>query len=142
LPRGSVVKVLCLPAYDESDEIAAIMLAQLLEARGYQAASVSVEQLASEMVSTVQSHQTDLVCVSSLPPAAIRHVRYLCKRLCGNIPGVAMLIGLWDFEGNAADAKERIGCPPDVQVCTSFRDALKQAHELAQPKILAVARQG
>src|SRR5205085_9830845 len=73
--------ILCLPARSEADEIAATMLAQLLEAEGCRAKAVAVTSLAGEMVELVDQCTADVVCLSATPPAAVMHARYLCKRL-------------------------------------------------------------
>jgi methylmalonyl-CoA mutase cobalamin-binding subunit len=135
LPRGASVSVLCLPAHDESDQIAGEMLAQLLELRGYAVETVSVEQLTSEMVDTAQKSRTDLVCISALPPAAIRHVRYLCKRVHERMPGAEMIVGMWTMLADGR-LKERVACAQNVQVVGNLRDALAQAHQIAQGKLV------
>jgi predicted PurR-regulated permease PerM/methanogenic corrinoid protein MtbC1 len=138
LPKGCVVNVVCLPANDESDEIAGVMLSQLLELRGYCTKVVSVTQLASEMVETVQNSKADVVCISALPPAAVTHARYLCKRLHGKLPEMEMMVGLWTTEGDLARARERIAAVRSVQVASTFSVAIEQIHQMAQPKLMAV----
>jgi len=80
------VIVLCLPAQNEADEIVGLMLAQLLELKGQRAIAVSQVSLASEMLELVQEHQAGAVCISALPPSALSHSRYLCKRLHKRFP--------------------------------------------------------
>ena len=79
--------ILCLPARDEADEIAAMMLAQVLETSGCVVQAVSVTSLAGEMVDLVEQRNADVVCISATPPAAVMHARYLCKRLRASISG-------------------------------------------------------
>jgi predicted PurR-regulated permease PerM len=136
LPRGCTMSVVCLPAADDADEIAAIMLGQLLEIRGYCVVVASVTQLASEMVATVEKTKADLVCVSALPPAAVTHSRYLCKRLHGKLPNIDMVVGLWGLPGDLKRAKERIACVHEVQMASQFRQAIDQVHQMVQPKLL------
>ena len=102
--------ILCLPARNEADEIAALMLAQVLETRGCLVQAVSVTSLAGEMVDLVEQCKADVVCISATPPAAVMHARYLCKRLRGRLPEVNLVVGLWDAQGDLNKAKERIGC--------------------------------
>ena len=73
LPQECAVKVLCLPARDEADEIVALMLTQILEVRGFCTHSPTAAMLASEMVDLVESKKIDLICVSAMPPAAVAH---------------------------------------------------------------------
>jgi predicted PurR-regulated permease PerM/methylmalonyl-CoA mutase cobalamin-binding subunit len=136
LPKGCSVNVVCLPAADEADEIAALMLGQLLEIRGYCVVVVSVTQLASEMVATAAKSRADVVCVSALPPTAVTHARYLCKRLHGQLPEIDMVVGLWGVTGDLQRAKERIACVHSVQMASLFRQAVDVVHQLVQPKLL------
>ncbi len=136
LPRGCTISVVCLPAADDADEIAAMMLGQLLEMRGYCVAVVSVTQLASEMVETVQKAKADLVCVSAVPPAAVTHARYLCKRLHGKLADIDMVVGLWGTTGDLKRAKDRIACVHNVQIAGQFRQAVDLVHQMVQPKML------
>lgn len=138
VPQGCVVNIVTLPANDQADDIAAIMLTQLLEMRGYCASAVSVEQLAGEMLATVQKAKADVVCVSAMPPAAVTHARYLCKRLHGKLPDIDVVVGLWTVTGDLKQAKDRIACVHSVQMASSFRQAMDAIHQLIQPKLLQV----
>ena len=139
LPDGCVLKVVCLPAHDASDQLAATLFGQLLELRGYCVTVVSTEQLASEMVDAVETSKPDAVIVSALPPAAVTHARYLCKRLHGRVPEVEMIIGLWTATGDLARAKDRIACDRTVRLAGSLRAAIGQLHEILQPKLINTA---
>ncbi len=66
--NASSLRVLCLPARDEADEIAGTMLAQLLADEGVRRRGVSVTSLASEMVDLVEQRKADVVCISAMPP--------------------------------------------------------------------------
>ena len=80
LPVGCEVRVVCLPASDEADEIAGLMLARLLTHSGYCAEAASAKKLVSELVESIGGETpADVVCLSSLPPAAGKHARYLEK---------------------------------------------------------------
>jgi predicted PurR-regulated permease PerM len=137
LPKGCSVNIVCLPANDESDEIAGIMLGQLLEIRGYCCTVISVTKLASEMVEIVGDSKADVVCISALPPAAVTHARYLCKRLHGKLPEIEMLVGLWKIDADLKRAKERIAAVRSVQVSSTFSQAIELIHQMAQPRIMA-----
>ncbi len=136
LPAGCTVNVLILPAHDEADEIAGLMLGRLLEQRRFCAQVLSQAALASEMVEAVQQHQSDLIAVSALPPEAVSHARYLCRRLHNRYDGVNMLIGLWTARGDVRQIKDRITCEATVQVSLNLRDALAVLQQMAQPVIL------
>jgi predicted PurR-regulated permease PerM len=141
LPKDCVVKVVCLPAADEADEIAGMMFAHLLEVRGYCVTVVSVTQLASEMLVTVEESKADLVCVSALPPAAVTHARYLCKRLQGKLPDVNVVIGLWGMSGDLAKARDRVACVHSAQLASKFSQGVDLVHQMVQPVIMQRGQQ-
>src|SRR5688572_22528093 len=136
LPKDCVVTILTLPAHDEADEIVGIMLTQLLELQGYCAFSISVTALAGEMVEQVQSKDADLVCVSAMPPAAVAHSRYLCKRMHLKFPDIKMVVGLWTFRGDMKKAIDRITCAGSVAVLTTLSAALDEIHQQVQPLLI------
>jgi methylmalonyl-CoA mutase cobalamin-binding subunit len=116
------------------------MLGQLLELRGMCAFPASHNALASEMLGEVERRSADVVVVSALPPAAVAHARYLCKRLRDRFgEDVNTVVGLWTVKGDLKKARERIVCSEHVKLATSFEQALQQIHELVQPKLLQSA---
>jgi predicted PurR-regulated permease PerM len=123
-------RVLCLPARDEGDEIAALMFVQVLQLSGVEAEALSVTALASEMIERVAQQQAALVCVSALPPSAITHARYLCKRLHRRFGDMKMIVGLWTARGDRRRAKERIACGDNVTVVASFAEAADQVRQM------------
>jgi hypothetical protein len=102
------MSVLCLPARDEADEIAAIMLGQLLEAKRIRVVLASVQALSGEMLAQVSEEAPGLVCVSALPPLAATHARYLCKRLRPKFPELKIVVGLWQMTGSTKKAEARL----------------------------------
>jgi predicted PurR-regulated permease PerM len=136
LPEGCTVSVLCLAAHDESDELVAIMMTQLLEFRGYCASTVGQSALASEMLDQVEQKSADVILISALPPTAITHARYLCKRLDARFPSIPIVIGLWIYDGDRDRAKERVSPSNHAQITISLQDALRQINQIAQHALL------
>jgi predicted PurR-regulated permease PerM len=131
--NASSLRILCLPARDEADEIAGRMLAQLLATKGCVVEAVSVTALASEMVDLVEQRQADVVCISAMPPTAAAHARYLCKRLQGRFPDAHLIVGLWNATGDLNKAKERVGCGPTTAVVATLAAAEEKIHGLLHP---------
>lgn len=125
--------VLCLPAYDEADEIAGMMLAQVLEFNGCQVQVAPVAARISETIELVMQSKPDVVCISATPPAAVVHARYLCKRLQGRFPGAHLVVGLWDAKRDLAVAKERIGCGASAKIAVTLAEAQEQVRGLLHP---------
>ena len=131
--------ILSLPARSEADEIAAMMLAQVLETSSCVVQAVSVTSLAKEMVDLVEHRKADVVCVSATPPGAMMHARYLCKHLRRRFPTVKLVVGLWDVQGDLNKARERIGC--GATVVATLADAQEQIRQLIQQLVPPTEKQ-
>ena len=127
------LSILSLPARTDADEVTAMMLAQVLEAKGCLVQSVTVTSLAGEMAELIDQCTADVVCVSATPPAAVMHARYLCKRLRGQLPEARLVVGLWDAQGDLNKAQERIGC--GAIVVATLADAQEQIRLLTQQRM-------
>ncbi|MEO6434381.1 MAG: AI-2E family transporter [Tepidisphaeraceae bacterium] len=136
LDKQCAINALILPSHDEADEIVALMLAQLLEFNNYCGHAGSIHTLAGEMTEMVHSKQADIVCVSALPPSAVTHARYLCKRLHQKHPELKMVVGLWTIKGDLARARERISCSDSVQLVTTLAGALDQIVEQTKANVV------
>jgi hypothetical protein len=132
--NSSRLSILCLPARSEADEIAAMMLAQVLETSGCRAQAKLITALAGEMVDLVdQCTAADVICISATPPAAVMHARYLCRKLCGQLPVAKLIVGLWDAHGDLHKARERIGC--DAIVVATLTAAQEQIGTPTRPNV-------
>ena len=125
--------VLLLPARNAADEIAATMLAQLVEMSGCRVETISENVLAGELVELIAERQADVVCISAMPPAAATHARYLCRRLHGKFPGGRLIVGLWNAQGDLAKSRTRIDCEAAVRVVTTLAQAHEQIQVVLQP---------
>jgi predicted PurR-regulated permease PerM len=143
LQKDCSVRVVCLPAHDEADEIVGLMLAQLLELRGYQAMAVSHNALASEMLDEVEKREAQIICVSALPPAAVAHARYLIKRLMARFPTARQLIGLWTATGDLERAAQRLSIVTEEKIPMTIHllQAIEQIERMAEPMVMAGAQQ-
>jgi predicted PurR-regulated permease PerM len=141
LPEQCSINIVCLPAHDEADEIVAVMLARLLELRGYCATALSQNALASEMLAEMEKREAQIACVSALPPSAVAHARYLCKRIRAKFNDVPTVIGLWRFKADVNKARMRIGCDEKLPIVTSLMDALNRINDASQPLVLQATKQ-
>jgi predicted PurR-regulated permease PerM len=111
--------VVCIvPARDEADEIAAVILARLVPG----AKIVSPENFESAC---------RVVCISAVPPHAASHAAYLARRLKKRFPGIKVLVALWTSEG-IDRIKPRLLAAGVDEVATRLPDALEQLRQLAQ----------
>jgi B12 binding protein len=124
--------ILCLPARTEADEIAGMMLAQLLRADECTVQSAPFTAHASEVVDFVEKHEAVVICISAMAPAAVMHARHLFKRLRREFPAVRILIGLWDASGDLTKARNRIGSGETAHVVATLAEAQEQIRLVGQ----------
>jgi hypothetical protein len=130
---GSALKVLCLPAADAADEVAALLLATLLEHRGIEARAVAVTTLKGEMLDLVGEVKPDLICISAAPPAAVIHARYLCKKLRSLFVATPIVVGLWDAEGDMQKASFRLSSAGADKVVSTASAGIEEIVRFMQP---------
>jgi len=128
--------VLCLPAHGEGDELAGMMLAQVVDIRGCVVETVpaTATAVASELVDYVEQRNADVVCISAAPPAAVAHARRLRMRLRRRFPKLKLLVGLWNAHGDLNEAKERIGSDARTHVVATLKNAQEQIRMLVEPR--------
>ena len=133
--------ILCLPARDEADAIAGMMLAQLLATGDCLVQSASFTAAAVEVADLLQRRTPDVVCISATPPVAVMHARHLCKLVRGRFPQVPVVVGLWDARGDLSKARARIGFAARTHVVTTLAQAQEQVRLLIQPVLPLPKRQ-
>jgi predicted PurR-regulated permease PerM len=130
--------ILCLPARNEADEIAAMMLATRSTGcpGGCFVQSVAFTAAAAEVVDLLMRRAPDVVCISATPPVAVMHARHLCKIVRGRFPQVHVVVGLWDAPGDLSKARARIGGAATTHVVTTLAEAQEQVRLLIRPPTL------
>jgi predicted PurR-regulated permease PerM len=113
-------RIICVPAYDQADEITAGMLAQFLERQGDGAVSFPVGPNVIDVLKTVRPVAGDIICISALPPYAFTPARKLCKQIRARFPKVTIFVGVWGFSGDEDKAKASFERTPPDQFFTSF----------------------
>jgi predicted PurR-regulated permease PerM len=127
----SGLRVVCIPAVDEADELVAIMMGQLLERLGCDVRYLpfaSTAKLLDEMAKDIPQ----IAIVSALPPFALGQARSLCKRLRQRYRGLKIILGLWNFEGGVAKAQEQVGPGGADMIATSLQQAISLLSETNQ----------
>ncbi len=139
IAAAETASVLCLPARDEADEIAGLMLVQLLCQRGVAARVLSAVTLSGEMLEQVAAESASVVCVSALPPFAATHARYLCKRLRPKFPNLRIVVGIWQTAGIGEKTQERLKAIGIDAMATTLNGAVEHLERLSQNSLLALA---
>jgi hypothetical protein len=112
------------------------MLANLLNHQGYSASSVSADTLASERIDSISATDAHVAVISSMPPNALAHARYLCKRIQTRFPEMRVVVGMWNAEGNLDRLRKRLSNDPRVQLVSQLDEALTAIHQAVQPLLM------
>ncbi len=88
-------KITCIPVNDATDETAAHMLRHLLEKRDCFVDVLRPGMLVSEILDAVREFGSESIVLSSVPPFAVTHTRYLAKRVDAEFPDKKLCVGLW-----------------------------------------------
>jgi len=117
--------LLCFPAHDEADEVAAAMLAQLMEQAGRVTVTFPAGSSTQSMLDLVKPGDDDMFCISSIPPFAFSHSRNLHRQLRTRFPRTKILIGVWGFTGDTQASLQRFKPAPPDSLVTSLAEALE-----------------
>jgi len=117
-------RIICIPANDEADEIAAAMLAQLLELDRRVALTFPVDTDFVQLASMVNPSAEDVICISAVPPFAFSHAKMLSRRLSETFPHTRIVVGVWGFSGDPDRALERFQAPHPDHLVTTLEQAL------------------
>jgi len=124
-PSGDSRRILCLPAFDQADEIAAAMLAQLLEQQGNVALSFLAGSNFNELIALVTPGPNDVICISALPPYALAPARKMCKQIKARYPAINVVVAVWGFTGDSEKAKASFERTRPDQLFTSLGQTLE-----------------
>jgi predicted PurR-regulated permease PerM/methylmalonyl-CoA mutase cobalamin-binding subunit len=129
-PAPSSAAPLCVvPAHDEADHLAALMVARLLPAT--QCVVVAPPAHPAEIAQLVAQKHCGAILVSAVPPHAAHYAGDLVRRLRRQVPGVKIAVGLWAAGDEAARAKDRLTKLGADEVVTAVSQAADTVRQLA-----------
>jgi hypothetical protein len=120
------------PARDEADEVALLMVRQVLDPTRYELQVVSAAMLTAEVISLVEQQRVSLVCIVALPPGASAPTRYLCKRLRTQSPECKIVVGRWGFTGSIEENRAFLLAAGADEVGTTLRETRNQVMAFSQ----------
>lgn len=136
-PLGKA-EVLCLPAKDDADEIVALMLAQMLTAKGISTELVSATSPIERCEDFVNAgNKFRGVVISALPPGAFAPARRLCRKLKQSCPSIKVTVGIWTPNAAATDLTKRLATARPEAVVTTLRAAVENVTAPAEPSVTA-----
>jgi predicted PurR-regulated permease PerM len=120
------------PGRDEGDELALMMLGQMVRLKGYTLDIISSKKLTAELLDHLKQETPAVVCIGSLPPGGLAQTRYLCKRIRQQAPAVKILIGRWGDSENAERMEKRLREAGADLLATTLHDSRDQIVPLLQ----------
>jgi hypothetical protein len=132
--RGPVV---CVAASDYADELAAGMMAHLLERAGRDTLLLPSNALSPEIMERLAQEQETVLCLSALPPFAFAHARTLCLQLRQQMPHQRIAVGLWSEQDDPADILVRFGKAAPSAIFFTMREAMTYLLGCDNPRISA-----
>jgi predicted PurR-regulated permease PerM len=118
--------VVCVPTSDQADEIAATMLAQLLERAGHKTLLLPAAALSAELLTRFAEDPSTAICISAVPPLAFVPARTLCARLRRELPANRIIVGLWGSTSSPETLLARFGSAQPDGVVLKLAEALQQ----------------
>ena len=135
------LSVMCLPAADAADEVAAHLLARYARPGGIDVNVTSIATLKGEMVELAVQNPPDVFFISATPPNAVLSARYLCKKLRSRFAQTPIVVGLWGAEGDLTRATGRLVATGAGKVVVDAASAMEELSRLRQPLLQGVRAQ-
>ncbi|PWU11008.1 MAG: AI-2E family transporter [Verrucomicrobia bacterium] len=124
--------VLCVPARDKADEIATLMLTQLLQRRHIAAKLVPVHDAEDDSLKEIADTPPKIACICAVPPFGYTHARHFCRRLQEEFSHVKRIAAVLT-EADSEDLKHRQPPIPADDLATSLKQAVAQMVALLPP---------
>ncbi len=119
--------VVCIPASDQADEIAATMLAQVLEAAGHKTLLLPPSALTPDLLRRFAEEPQTTLCISALPPLAFAAARTLFERLRSQLPDNPILVGLWRSQTAPDLLRRRFGMSSEIDgTASTLAEAMRK----------------
>jgi len=121
--------LLMCPARDRADEVALGMLEDLVPVAHYRVENVGVPLLTSEVTQLVAERQPAVLCIGSVGPGGVSHIRHLCKRVRARCPDLKLVAGRWALEEDSDERRELTDAGAD-RVALSILESQRYLAEL------------
>ena len=124
------LSVLGVPARDESDDVALLMLKGLLDPNSYEFALTSATLLASEVIEEVKLRQPSVLFIATVAPGGVAQARLLCLRLRAEFPGLDVLVGRWAAKTDIDQARTKLLAAGASQFAITLDETCQQMETL------------
>lgn len=138
--------VISAAARGNLDEVAAAMLAQLLERRGANARILPCESLQSARLRELDIANAGIIVVSYMNPDSLAHARFLVRRLRRMLPRTRIVLGFWAFTPEDMARRDPVAATGADRVAMSLTQAVEEIVAELEPaaggRPLALAASG
>ena len=121
--RVGPLRIVCLPAEDDADEIAGSMAADLLGRRGHATTTLNAKAVASDLSGAVDELGAQAVVISAVAPGGAALARRQCRQLRLRFPELRLVVGLWNATGPLEKTRERLAAGGANDVVTTLAEA-------------------
>ena len=125
VPTWKDRRVLCVGGRGNLDDVAAAILAQLLERCGIGTRVASFQAIATGTYATLDLSGIEVVCLSYMNPDSIAHARYAVRRLRRRT-NVPILVGFWSVDAADPKAPDLVAATRSNLAATSLSDAIEE----------------
>jgi len=122
-PSGAPLKILALPAHDETDALVLRLLELLLKPTGVALTIGDHGSSPLTVVERIEGEDPDLVLISHLPPDGLTATRYLTRRIRARFPRLTIAVGRWDHDSESETASTSLTSAGANSVLNSLVDA-------------------
>ena len=130
LTKPNAIRMLAIPARDESDKVGLDMLAQCLDSTKIDISILNHGQLASDVIANILDYEPAMVCIVALPPGGGGHARLLCLRLRARFPQLKVLVGRWGYSANEQKMREQLLAAGATDVAITLDETCRQIETL------------
>jgi predicted PurR-regulated permease PerM len=128
--QAPVIKVMCIPVRDETDELAALMAARVFDGENVQAVALPASRI-DEILAAVTKERPDVVLLSALPPFGLARSHRIYRTLRASDAKLRIMIGIWNYPDDPAEAAKKISGTEEGRVWTRLSDALAEVRLIA-----------
>ena len=125
------LRILGCPAHDEADELALLMIRQLLDSTRYEVEIIPDAMLTGEVVARIGEKSPAMILVAAVAPGGLAQTRYLCKRVRARFPNLKIAVGRWGTETDDSESMLLAGAD---KVGTTMVEIHEQIIQLCQIK--------
>ena len=126
--------ILCIGPRNRLDEVAAVMLADLLTKNGFEARVLPGSTLTGGGLEPIARNGVAAVCLSYVQPEALHHARRSVRSLRRQCPAeVPIVLGLWNAQPRAEGPRDLCALTGADRLGVSLTGAVREVHELTPP---------